>query len=38
MGWTYCGCAGKHKPGCPNSRPGGFPPLDDDEDREEGGR
>jgi len=31
-GWTYCGCSGSHKPGCPNSTPGGFPPLADDEE------
>jgi hypothetical protein len=30
--WTYCDCAGSHKKGCPNDRPGGLPPLNDDDD------
>lgn len=31
-GWVYCDCAGKHKDGCPNDKPGGLPPLNDDDD------
>ena len=27
MTMTYCNCANKHKPGCPNDTPGGLPPL-----------
>jgi len=35
--WTYCNCAGSHRQGCQNDRPGGFPPLtDDDEDNRTG--
>jgi hypothetical protein len=29
--WVYCSCAGKHEEDCPNNKPGGFPPLNDDE-------
>jgi len=32
MDWVYCDCAGTHKPDCPNNKPGGFPPLNDDDD------
>ena len=34
--WTYCNCAGSHKPGCPNGVPGGLPPLKDDDDKKKG--
>lgn len=34
MDWQYCNCAGTHKPGCPNDKPGGLPPLNDDDDDE----
>jgi hypothetical protein len=27
----YCSCAGTHREGCPNGKPGGLPPLSDDE-------
>ena len=30
--WQYCHCAGTHVPGCPNDIPGGFPPLNDDDE------
>lgn len=30
--WTYCNCAGRHKDGCPNNKPDGLPPLNDDDD------
>ena len=37
--WTYCNCAGSHKPGCPNGGPDGLPPLaDDDESDKKGGK
>lgn len=35
MSWQYCTCAGTHAPGCPNSTPGGLPPLTDDDEPEE---
>ena len=34
--WTYCNCAGRHRPGCANDRPGGLPPLTDDDDNRTG--
>ena len=34
--WVYCNCAGTHKDGCPNDKPGGFPPLTDDDEKERG--
>lgn len=34
MDWVYCHCAGAHKPDCPNNKPGGLPPLNDDDDDE----
>jgi hypothetical protein len=36
--WTYCNCAGSHKPGCPNAGPGGLPPLADDPDDKKKGK
>jgi hypothetical protein len=36
--WSYCNCAGSHKPGCPNAGvPDALPPLADDEDAKKGG-
>jgi hypothetical protein len=33
--WSYCDCAGSHKPGCPNAGvPEALPPLADDDQRE----
>jgi hypothetical protein len=29
---AYCDCAGTHKPDCPNNKPGGMPPLNDDDE------
>ena len=33
---TYCNCANKHKPGCPNDKPGGLPPLKITDDKKKG--
>ena len=33
-GWKYCDCAGSHKPGCPNGKPGGLPPLKKEENED----
>lgn len=32
MGYVYCTCVGSHASNCPNNKPGGFPPLSDDDD------
>ncbi len=37
--WTYCTCAGSHRPGCPNAGvPDALPPLNDDDGEPEGGK
>ena len=33
---AYCDCANKHKPGCPNDKPGGLPPLRIEDDKRKG--
>jgi len=38
MGWSYCNCAGSHKKGCPNAKPGGLPPLKEDENDKKKGK
>jgi hypothetical protein len=30
--WRYCNCAGTHRTDCPNNKPGGLPPLNDDDE------
>ena len=36
MTMAYCNCANTHKPGCPNDKPGGLPPLKITDDKKKG--
>ena len=33
---AYCNCANTHKPGCPNDKPDGLPPLRIGDDKRQG--